>query len=80
VIDCKGVAIFGTVVVLLTSAGFALTGFESRAASVASVGAVQPQAAYSINYHFYDFFNVPYREYWDLRMAAKYGDLPMNAE
>jgi len=80
VIDCRGVAIFGTVVVLLTSAGFALTGFESRAASVASVGAVQPQAAYSINYHFYDFFNVPYREYWDLRTAAKYGDLPMNAE
>ncbi len=79
VIDRKGLAVFG-LVVLLMSAGFVLTGFENRAAPVAPAGAVEPRAAYSINYHFYDFFNVPFQEYWDVRTASKYGDLPMNAQ
>ncbi|MGQ0797091.1 MAG: hypothetical protein ACT4OI_04395, partial [Methanobacteriota archaeon] len=49
----------------------------SRGAS-ASTGA-QPQAAARIDYEFYDFFNVPYGEWWDYRTAI-YGDRAMNAE
>ncbi len=32
----------------------------------------------TLDYTFYDFFNVPYGEWWDLRLA-KYGDLPIGA-
>ena len=32
-----------------------------------------------IGYEFYDFFNVPYEEWWDMR-AGVYGDMPINAE
>jgi hypothetical protein len=39
---------------------------------------VEPAAA-SIAYEYFDFFNVPYGEWWDYRTAV-YGDLPMNAE
>ena len=76
----KGLAISALIVLAMVTAGFAIMGSGNRAASVASVGAVQPQAAYSLNYHFYDFFNVPFKEYWDLRPPNHYGDRPMNAE
>ncbi len=79
-IDRKGLAVSGLVVLLLVTAGFALTGAGDRAGSGAFVGAVEPQAAYSLDYDFYDFFNVPFQEYWDLRLGHGYGDLPMNAE
>ncbi len=32
----------------------------------------------TLDYNFYDFFNVPYGEWWDMRLA-KYGDLPIGA-
>ena len=82
-IDRRSLAVSGLVVVLFAAAGFTLVGSENRIAPGASVGAVQRQAAFSINYHFYDFFNVPFQEYWDLRKihpGPGYGDLPMNAE
>ena len=34
---------------------------------------------YSIDYEFYDFFAVPYEEFWDKR-ASLYWELPVNAE
>jgi len=70
VIDRRSLAVSGLVVVLFAAAGFTLVGSENRVAPGASVGAVQPQAAFSINYHFYDFFNVPFQEYWDLRKIS----------
>ena len=33
----------------------------------------------TLDYEFYDFFNVPYGEWWDYRSAI-YGDLPIRAE
>jgi hypothetical protein len=33
----------------------------------------------TIDYEFFDFFNVPFGEWWDYRTAV-YGDLPINAE
>jgi len=33
----------------------------------------------TIDYTYYDFFNVPYGEWWDWRFAT-YGDLPINAD
>ena len=33
----------------------------------------------TIDYMYYDFFNVPYGEWWDYRFAS-YGDLPINAD
>ncbi len=33
----------------------------------------------TIDYSYYDFFNVPYGEWWDWRFAT-YGDLPINAD
>ncbi len=33
----------------------------------------------TLDYRYYDFFDVPYGEWWDYRYAA-YGDLPINAE
>jgi PKD repeat protein len=35
--------------------------------------------ASSLDFQFYDFFNVPYGEWWDYRTGV-YGDLPINAE
>jgi len=36
-------------------------------------------SATSLSYDFYDFFNVPYGEWWDYRFST-YGDLPINAD
>jgi hypothetical protein len=44
----------------------------------AAAGAV-PAAAAGVSFEFYDFFNVPYGEWWDYR-ARIYGDAPINAE
>ena len=46
------------------------TGTESREVSVASS---------TLDYRYYDFFNVPYGEWWDYRYNT-YGDLAINAE
>ncbi len=46
-----------------------LKGTATRDASVASS---------TLDYRFWDFFNVPYGEWWDMRNHA-YGDLPINA-
>lgn len=35
-------------------------------------------ATSTLDYNFYDFFNVPYGEWWDLRLS-KYGDLPIGS-
>lgn len=37
-------------------------------------------ATSTIDYEYWDFFNVPYRDYWDLRISFGYFELPMNAE
>lgn len=37
-------------------------------------------ATSTIDYEYWDFFNVPYRDYWDLRIAFGYYELPINAE
>ena len=41
--------------------------------------AVVTAAASTLDYEYYDFFNVPYGEWWDMRTGT-YGDLPINAE
>ncbi|MGQ0796405.1 MAG: hypothetical protein ACT4OI_00860, partial [Methanobacteriota archaeon] len=48
------------------------------AAGTGGGGAV-PQTSHSLNIEFYDFFNVPYEEYWGYRQAL-YGDRPIGAE
>ena len=45
----------------------------------ASASAPVTVATSTVDYEFYDLFNVPYGEWWDYRTAA-YGDLPMEAE
>jgi PKD repeat protein len=41
--------------------------------------AVVTAAPSTLDYEYYDFFNVPYGEWWDMRTGT-YGDLPINAE
>ncbi len=72
-------AALGLVVAVVVGAGFALVDLSDQDQAAAPAGVVDTQA-YGIDYDFYDFFNVPFREFWDLRLGAGYGDLPMNAE
>jgi hypothetical protein len=72
-------ALVGVLAGLLVAAalfGFVGSGLRPAGSSASSQTA---SATDGINYRFYDFFNVPFREYWDIRKAF-YGDLPMNAE
>ena len=66
---------------LLGGAAFGLVGVGVPGArvSAASPPGVEPQQAPTISYEFYDFFDVPYGEWWDYRYGT-YGDLPINAE
>ena len=66
---------------LLVAAAFSgLVGLGGAAASgPASPALQQASGPTSLNYRYYDFFNVPYGEWWDYRYSV-YGDLPMNAE
>ena len=65
----------------------AATAFGVMSFGLAGLGSVQaqtppapePAAGPTLNFEFYDFFNVPYGPWWDYRFV-KYGDLPMNAE
>lgn len=34
----------------------------------------------TIDHQFYDFFNVPYKEYWDIRSTVYHADYPIGAE
>src|SRR4030065_1457751 len=66
---------------LLVAGAFSgLVGLGGAAASgPASPALQQAPGPTSLNYRYYDFFNVPYGEWWDYRYSV-YGDLPMNAE
>lgn len=56
---------------LITLTVWDTTNLKGTATGYASV------AASTLDYSFYDFFNVPYGEWWDMRNHA-YGDLPIN--
>ncbi len=47
-----------------------LTGTATRHVSVATS---------TLDYRMYDFFNVPYHDWWDMRTIYPYGDEPLNA-
>jgi PKD repeat protein len=58
-----------TITLTITDGG----GLTSTASQVVSVG------PWTLDLEFYDFFNVPYGEWWDYRTPT-WGDLPMEAE
>lgn len=64
----------GIVVILSLSFGLASPGSGAKAATEIPASEVTP----ALSFTFYDFFNVAYGEWWDLR-AAFYGDVPINA-
>jgi hypothetical protein len=68
--------IVGLLVGLLTTAAF--VGLAAGPAAASPAPGPSPAAA-SVAYEFYDFFDVPFGEWWDYRTAI-YGDLPVNAE
>jgi len=72
----RGVAL-RIVVGLIVTASVAGALGSHLGASPASVD-LEVAATRSINYRFYDFFNVPFRPFWDLRHTIY--ERPMNAE
>ena len=64
-----------TALVGLVGAG----GVGTRSLVAQAIGPGADVAAASLSFEFYDFFKVPYGEWWDYRTAV-YGDLPVNAE
>lgn len=71
----------GLVVSLLVVGAFGFLGARGHVASspTGSAPVPEPLQVPTLAYEFTDFYNVPYREYWDYRTAV-YGDLPINAE
>ena len=63
----------------LSAAVFGTFGLTLPRASAGTPGGPTPAAFTSLDWEFYDFFNVPFGEFWDYRTAV-YGDAPINAE
>lgn len=56
-----------------------LTIFDGSGASASAVRQITVNTS-TIDFDFYDFFNVPYPDFWDLRTAFGYSVFPVNAE